>query len=85
MDAATQTNYKHISSIRFWTGHIQDEGVRVVCNYLVKNNEVDVLELLDCDITTLGCEFLNKALAPRSGSELKVIKLDHNAFGTEGL
>lgn len=78
MDAATTTNYNHIVSLRFWTGHVQDEGVRVICRYIVKNRDCEVLELLDCDITPLGCEFLCKALTPKVGANLKVLKLDHN-------
>ena len=85
IDAATTTNYNHITSIRLWAGHIQDEGVRIICGYIVRNKGVETLELLNCDITPLGCEYLNKALTPKIGANLQIIKLDHNAFGSEGL
>ena len=85
MEAASNCNYKHIISIRLWNGHVQDEGLRVISNYIMKNRNVEILELLDCEITPLGCEFLNRALIPKQGANLNILKLDHNAFGTEGL
>jgi len=43
------------------------------------------LEFLDADITPLGCEFLSAALHPTADVPLQILKLDHNAFGSEGL
>lgn len=42
------------------------------------------MELLDCGITTLGCEFLNRIFTPRTGGALQLVKLDHNPIGNEG-
>lgn len=44
-----------------------------------------VLELLDNNITPLGCEFLGRVLNPIAKTNLLVVKLDHNSFGTPGL
>ena len=46
---------------------------------------VMILELLDCGVTLMGCQFLNKILIPESKANLLSLKLDHNTFGTEGL
>jgi len=44
------------------------------------------LELLDDKVTPLGCEFLGKALTPGPACPpISILKLDHNAFGSEGL
>lgn len=43
------------------------------------------MELLDNLITPLGCEFIGRVLHPKSNTNLVIVKLDHNAFGTEGL
>ena len=44
-----------------------------------------MLELLDCQISPLGCEFLNQAFRHRVGGNLQMIKLDHNPIGSEGM
>ena len=72
-------------SIRLWKGRVEDEGTRFVCQYLMTNPNCITLELLDCQISPLGCEFLQKALTPRSGAELQILKLDHNPIGSEGM
>lgn len=44
-----------------------------------------MLELLDAEISSLGCQMLGQALHHDSEIELLILKLDHNPFGTEGL
>jgi len=44
-----------------------------------------VLELLDNKITPLGCEFISQAVHPKANTNLLVLKLDHNDFGSEGM
>ena len=44
-----------------------------------------MLELMANEITPLGCEFIGKLLLPDMKCALKVLKLDHNNFGSEGL
>ena len=56
VDTLIAVNYKHATSIRLWNGKCQDEGARLVANYLIKNKECGILELLGCEITPLGCE-----------------------------
>jgi hypothetical protein len=41
--------------------------------------------MLDNQISSLGCQFLGKILAPEAKTNLLIVKLDHNAFGSEGM
>ena len=43
------------------------------------------MELLDNRITSLGCEFISKAIHPRANTAISVLKLDHNEIGSEGM
>lgn len=47
-----------------------------------------MLELLQNNITALGCQFIGKTINPKnleSKCNLVVLKLDHNPFGSEGM
>jgi len=46
---------------------------------------VQALELLDNKITPLGCEFIGRSLHPKANTNLVIVKLDHNEFGSEGV
>ena len=65
MDALRDSKYKYCTSIRFWKTYCEDEGVRAICQFLETTDTVQFLELLDNNITPLGCEFLGKALHPK--------------------
>lgn len=80
-----QHRYQHCTSIRLWKAFCEDEGVRAVCQYLDHGKNVAFLELLDNQITPLGCEFLSKALHPKSQPMIQILKLDHNNFGSAGV
>mmetsp|Transcript_7396 Transcript_7396/g.8930 ORF Transcript_7396/g.8930 Transcript_7396/m.8930 type:complete len:228 (+) Transcript_7396:29-712(+) len=84
VEALITANYKHTVSIRLWRSKCQDEGARLIANYLIKNKDCGILELLDCAITPLGCEQLNKAFTTKVGGNLQMIKLDHNPLGDDG-
>jgi Ran GTPase-activating protein (RanGAP) involved in mRNA processing and transport len=78
--------YPHLVSIRLWKTYIEDEGVRAICELMQKCATVQCLELLDDKVTPLGCEFLGKTLTPGPACPpISILKLDHNAFGSEGL
>ena len=50
------------------------------------NKNLILLELMNCAITPLGCEFLTKALDPSVGPSLQVLKLDYNPeIGDSGI
>ena len=68
----------------------EDEGTRLICQYVARQPNITILELLDCGVTPIGCEFLANAMYPPAfgtgyGSNLAIVKLDHNKFGTRGL
>jgi Ran GTPase-activating protein (RanGAP) involved in mRNA processing and transport len=85
MDSLRQVGYPHCRSIRLWKTYCEDEGVRAVCQFVEVGKGVSVLELLDNKITPLGCEFISRAIHPRSNTALLVLKLDHNDFGSGGI
>lgn len=85
VDAMTSADYQHCKSIRLWRSKAQDEGARLVAAYVKRFKNCIVLELLDCEVTSLGCEFLNDALQMGPmGSALQIVKLDHNPIGDDG-
>ena len=85
MDAAISVKYKHCDSVRLWKAKCEDEGVRLVCSFMQNAKTVKVLELLDAEISTLGCEFLAQSLHNAADLPLMVLKLDHNPLGAEGM
>lgn len=85
MDALNELSYKHVKSIKLWKVNAQDEGVRTVCNFMMKMKIIDNLDLLDNGIGALGCEFIGKMLHPSLEIPLQQLVLDHNEFGTKGL
>ena len=36
LDSMTELNYKHCKSLRLWKVKAEDEGVRCICNYMIK-------------------------------------------------
>lgn len=43
------------------------------------------MELLDNKITSLGCEFIARALHPKANTAVSILKLDHNDIGPIGV
>ena len=85
MDALIKFKYSHCKSIRLWKAGAEDEGVRSLCEYLKISPNVALVELLDNGVTSLGCEFIAKAILPSTASNVLYLKLDHNNFGSEGV
>jgi len=85
MEAAIMANYKHCTSIRLWRTKCEDEGVRLITKFMCQAKTVQVLELLDANLSTIGCEIIGQALNWRNELNLAVLKLDHNPLGSEGL
>lgn len=85
MDAAIQVKYKHCDSIRLWKAKCEDEGVRLICKFLVQSKSVNVLELLDAELSVLGCEFLASTLHHSADVPLLILKLDHNPLQSAGM
>jgi len=75
-----------LGSLRLWKTYIEDEGVRAICEFLVNNKSLLVLELLDNKVTPLGTEFIGKTLTPGPACPpVTILKLDHNMFGSAGV
>lgn len=51
--------------------------MRLIADYMVLNKSLVMLELMNCLVTPLGCEFLTNALSTL-GNQLSVLKLDYN-------
>lgn len=63
----------------------EDEGLRHICNFIATCRNVNILEVLNNMITPLGCEFVGRILHPDIGSNITILKLDHNRFGSAGV
>lgn len=81
------TGYRHLQSIRVWEGNINNQGLRAFYTYVVetKNFNVNVMEFINCGIGKLGCEFISRMLNPTLSYNIKVLILDYNNIGNEGL
>ena len=77
MDGLTDLQYPYLKKIRLWKIDLQDEGVRVICNYVEKVNSVEYLDLMDNKVTPLGCEFLGKMFSNKNCKVFK-FRIDNN-------
>lgn len=62
MDALYDLKYGKLKVFKIWKAEFGDEGVRILSKYLVGENSLEMVDLLDNGVTSLGCEFLGKAL-----------------------
>lgn len=88
MEALLFVKYQHTRSIRLWNTGCEDEGTRAICKYLSICPTTVVLELLQNNITALGCQFIGRLVNPHnleSKCQLQILKLDHNPIGSEGM
>ena len=46
---------------------------------------VVTLEIMECGLTSLSCEFIGRMLSPELNNPLLVLKLDHNDLGNDGI
>ena len=44
-----------------------------------------MIELLNCNIGPLGCEFISRIFEPSLPCTMEILTLDYNNFGNEGL
>jgi hypothetical protein len=80
--------YRLLNTLRLWRAKLSDEGVRAVHDYLVESARADpkgegpalvYLQLLDCDVSVQGCQYLGQALRAGANNRLLTLNLDHNA------
>lgn len=84
-EALLGIKYDKLRTLRFWKCGIEDNGLRYVCSYLGSNKSVEVLEVMDNGITSLGCEFLGRVLKKEAESPIATLKLDHNPIHAAGV
>lgn len=85
-ESLKQININTIRSLRLWKIQCGDEGIRSLCEYLTVNNELTVLDLLDNNISSIGCRFLGDCFQNNIATlQIKKLMLDHNLIGNEGL
>jgi len=63
----------------------KDEGVRMLCKFLQKDETVTIVDVMGNGITSLGCEFFGQMLQPAMNEVITILKLDHNPIGSDGL
>lgn len=68
-----------VKFISLWRIRAQDEGVRSLCEYLIQNPGVQTLDLMDNDITFLGCNFISK-IYKSIPQELQITKVKNIIF-----
>jgi hypothetical protein len=84
-DALRDTTYTHLKSIRLWGSKTRDEGTRSLCQYMRVSPSILILEMIQCELTSLSCEFLGRLLSPSNSSPLLTLRLDHNDLGNQGI
>lgn len=55
MEIATELRYMHLRKVSIWKGGVTDEGLRFLCKYLSTMNTLELIDLMDNGITSLGC------------------------------
>ena len=76
-----------LKALRIWEGDISDEGTRAIQQFIVNTNNtsLSLIELLNCNIGPLGCEFISRCFEPSLPCKIQFLTLDYNEFGNEGL
>ena len=76
-----------LKSLRIWEGELGDEGVRNIVKFIIEtnNSSLKLIELLNCNIGPLGCEFISRIFEPSLPCSMEILTLDYNNFGNEGL
>ena len=84
-DALKEFEYKFLREIHLWGARIEDEGMRSLSLYLTVNASVGNLDLTNCAIGPLGCEFLGNIFGPGSRNVINKLKIDYNDIGDKGM
>lgn len=78
------SSYQGLTALCFWNADLGDKGLSHLCAAIPDLPAVKKLEVLDCMITKVGCVSLGACLSKES-TKLKILRVDHNAFGSSGL
>ena len=76
-----------LKSLRILEVEIEDEGIRTIHQFIIETNNslLNLIELLNDNIDLLGCEFISRIYEPSFPCNFKILTLDYNRFGNEGL
>jgi hypothetical protein len=91
MQALASSHYNQFKALRLWKTGGGDEAVRAICFYLDSHCQktegvgVKELQLVDCDVGTLGCSFLGRSLGFGGNFNVQCLVLDFNQIGSEGM
>ena len=56
-----------------------------MCDYITKSFQIRLLEIMDCKLSPLSCDFIGRFLGPDIKHTLASLKLDHSAIGDAGM
>ena len=70
-----------------WQSYIGDEGVRCFVDFIQETScsSINVIELIDNNLSFLACEFLAKCFSSVLPTNIQVLTLDCNKLGNQGL
>jgi hypothetical protein len=76
-----------LKSLRICEREIGDEWIRTIHQFIIETNNslLNLIELLNDNIDLLGCEFISRIYEPSFPCNFKILTLDYNRFGNEGL
>ena len=56
-----------------------------MCDYITRSFQISLLEIMDCKLSPLSCDFIGRFLGPDIKHTLRSLKLDHSGIGDEGM
>jgi hypothetical protein len=77
----TILNFK---TLCFWKTTIGDDGLKETCNNVLPLPGLLNMEIIDCQVSTRGCEYLAQSLRTDT-VKLAYLSLDFNCIGDEGV
>lgn len=84
MTSVLTSQYDQLTALCFWNSDIGDKGMTCLANALPSLPSIVKIEVLDSGVSKAGCIALGAALCKPS-CKLRILRLDHNAIGSEGL
>ena len=56
-----------------------------MCDYITRSHQISLIEIMDCKLSPLSCDFIGRFLGPIIKHPLRSLKLDHSGIGDEGI
>jgi hypothetical protein len=74
----------NLKALCLWKSLLGDDGMRDLCQFVLPLPELVNMEVIDCQVSVRGCEYLAQSLRMDS-VKLAYLSLDFNAFGDDGV